>query len=70
MLKDTNYNLVTALSEKLKSVALYQKFIEDARTDGFPECEQLWEELRSLDEQAVEKLREHVVDKVREDQFS
>jgi hypothetical protein len=69
-LKNTNYNLVTALSERLKGLALYDTFLEDARSDGFQECEQLWQELRELDEQAEEKLQQHVADKVRQDQFS
>jgi hypothetical protein len=69
VLKDTNYNLVTALSERLKGIALYHKFTGDARADGFPECEQLWQE-RDVDEQAADKLRQHVVDKVRQDKFA
>ncbi len=70
MLKDTNYNLVTSLGDRLKGLALYHKFMEDARADGFPECEQLWQELRDLDQQAAAKLREHIVDKVQSDDFS
>lgn len=70
VLKDTNYNLVTALSDRLKGIALYHKFMEDARADGFPGCEQLWQELREVDEQAADKLRHHVVDKVQQDKFA
>lgn len=70
VLKDTNYKLVAALSERLKGIALYHKFMEDARADGFPECEQLWQELRDLDEQAAEKLRRHVTEKVQQDAFA
>ncbi len=70
MLKDTNYNLVTALSERLKGMALYHKFMEDARADGFSESERLWQELRDLDQQAADKLREQIVRQVQQDQFS
>ena len=44
--------------------------MEDARADGFPECERLWRELRDLDEQAAEKPRQHVAEQVQEHAFA
>jgi hypothetical protein len=31
---------------------------------------ELWQELRDLDEKAVDKLRQHLVDKAQQDQFT
>jgi len=49
------YNLAKALTKKSQAVWRYEKFIKDS--DGCPECEELWRELKEEDEEHVEKMK-------------
>lgn len=60
MIKDNSYNIVTSLSEKSKSLQLYDKYIQDAQEADSPECAELWRHFKQQDEQSVQQLTQHV----------
>lgn len=58
-LDDLSYDLVTLLHEKSKGLEAYDKYLRDAADDS--EAQQLLEQLRQQDTDAVEQLKECVV---------
>lgn len=60
MLNNNSFNLITALSNKSEALTVYDKYIQDAQEAGSQECVQLWQEFKQQDEQAVQRLKEHV----------
>ncbi len=49
------YNLITALSSKLEGLVAYQKYERDGSAN-----DQIWQELRQQDEQAVRRLMQQL----------
>jgi hypothetical protein len=49
------YDLITALSSKLEGIAAYQKFTQDGSAN-----DQIWQQLRQQDEQAVRTLMQQL----------
>lgn len=50
------HNLVQTLSVKLDSAARYGLYQEDARSDGYEDCAELFGRLREQEQEAIEEL--------------
>ncbi|HYE72109.1 MAG TPA: hypothetical protein VEF04_02215, partial [Blastocatellia bacterium] len=57
-LDNLTYDLITVLYEKSKALEAYDKYMQDAQ--GHEQARQLFQELRQMDTQCVEKLRHHL----------
>jgi bacterioferritin (cytochrome b1) len=68
-LSDVSYDLLSVLQSKLDAVAIYERYIEDARDAGNSLCEQLFEEIRRQDEQHAQRLTETLEQMVRNGTF-
>jgi rubrerythrin len=64
------HNLIQTLSVKLDSAARYRLYQEDAREDGFDDCEGLFGRLADQEQQAIQELlrclEDHLPASVRE----
>jgi rubrerythrin len=55
--KNTFHNLIQTLSVKLDSAARYGLYADDARADGYEDCAELFDRLRSHERQAIDDLK-------------
>ena len=51
------HDVIQTLSMKLDSAARYGFYSEDAHSDGFEDCAELFAQLRQLELQAIEQLK-------------
>ena len=58
MLKNLNYNLISALAIKSRGLARYDKCIEDAA--DCPSCQEIWKKIKQMDEELVGLLRDEI----------
>ncbi len=58
MLKNLNYNLISALAIKSRGLARYDKCIEDAAE--CPSCQEIWKKIKQTDEELVSLLRDEI----------
>ncbi|HWP45306.1 MAG TPA: hypothetical protein VNO14_18835 [Blastocatellia bacterium] len=57
-LDNLTYDIISILHEKSKGLEVYEKYIKDAQSD--PAIRQLFEQIRSQDQQVVQQLEEHL----------
>lgn len=57
-LDNLTYDIITVLYEKSKGLEAYDKYLRDAQ--GHEQAQQLFAELRQMDEQCVQKLQHHL----------
>lgn len=68
-MKNNNHNLLQELSVKLDSVWRYDTYIEDAESEGYPECAELFRKLKEEDSRHVEMLRQMIAKLAKEERF-
>lgn len=66
-MKNSNYDLVAALHNKLEAVSIYDQYIRDC--SGETECSSVWQQLKRDDERHVTLLREEIARHAKENQF-
>lgn len=64
--KNALHDVIQLLSIKIDSAARYGLYQEDARADGFEDCEELFAQLAEHERQAIDQLkrclRDHIDD--------
>lgn len=59
---DLTFDIITVLYEKSKALEAYDKYLQDAQ--NHPQAMQLFQELRQIDTQCVEKLQYHLTQRL------
>ncbi len=70
LLSNSNYDLITELSELLTGVWRLDEYLKDAGDDGCDACGKLWQDIRKQKEILVEKLRQEIVNHAKSGTFT
>lgn len=57
-LSDVNYDIISALQNKLDAITVYDQYVEDCREAGEDDCRQAFEQIRVDEERHAENLRD------------
>jgi hypothetical protein len=66
-MKDSNYDLVAALHNKLEAVTVYDRYMKDCT--GEKECSTIWQQMKQDDLRHAEMLRKEIERHAREGEF-
>jgi F0F1-type ATP synthase membrane subunit b/b' len=68
-MQNCNFDLVHALESKLEAIQVYDQYLKDAQQEGAQDLTQIWQQLRQQDQQAVDQLRNVLVDRAKSGKF-
>lgn len=68
-MKNSNYNLLNILTQKLQAIWRYDQYIQDAEKEGCQSCVELWKRLKKIDQSQIQELRAEIENHVRQDIF-